>query len=66
MLKWLSKRLGYRWSLYVLRNQRELIYAMHSMSATDLTYIIGEYVKYGNPVHPYSIGLNFNITNFKL
>lgn len=59
-----SKLFGYRWSLYVARNQRELAYAMHCHSVIRMVgYIAGYYSKGMQPRAPWSIHLNYNRTH---
>lgn len=60
MFKFLSF-LGMPWSVYVIRNGNELIAAAHVASPIAALGVIGIWVEdYGDPVAPYSIGLNFN------
>ena len=60
----LSKYFGFRWSLYVLRNKKELGFAMHSQNVGDLLgYIGGWFERDGEPQNNYSFALNFNKTN---
>ena len=59
-----NKLLGYRWSLYVVRNEKELIYAMHEHSVIRmLGYVMTNFKNGGLPVKPWSLHLNFNKTN---
>ncbi|WKZ71131.1 MAG: hypothetical protein QY331_07685 [Melioribacteraceae bacterium] len=60
----LSKLFGFRWSLYVLRNKKELGFVMHSQNVGDLVGYIGSWFeKKGEPHNNYSLALNFNKTN---
>jgi len=58
----LNKLFGYRWSLYVIRNENELIYAMHEHSVIELIewVLFGYFEKGLSPVEPWSLYLNFN------
>jgi len=67
--KILNKILGYRWSLYVVRNDKELIYAMHEDSVIRIVgYVMGYYKNGSEPIAPWSLYLNFNKnhTSFQL
>ena len=56
----LNKFFGYRWSLYVLKND-ELHYAMHNDSVIRIIgYIMGYFERNGNPKPPWTLRLNFN------
>lgn len=60
----LNKLFGFRWSLYVCRDGKNLRYAMHEHSVIRmLGYVMNEYKDHGNPKPPWSIWLNFNKTN---
>ncbi len=56
-----NKLFGFRWSLYIVRNENELYYAMDEHSVKR---IIGHVMRYfadgGKPVDPWSLYLNFN------
>jgi|TARA_B110000503_G_scaffold20307_1_gene30496 hypothetical protein len=57
----LNKLFGFRWSIYIVRNGNELVYAMHENSAMRmLGYIMGYYKNGNTPVKPWSLHLNFN------
>lgn len=57
----LNKLLGFRWSIYIVKNGNELMYAMHGNSAMRmLGYLIGYFENGGSPVEPWSLHLNFN------
>jgi hypothetical protein len=64
----LNKLLGYRWSLYVVRNENELIYAMHEHSVIELIdWVMVKYFENGlSPVEPWSLYLNFNKNHKKI
>lgn len=62
--KAVATRLGYRWSLYIARNEKELIYAMHCHSAQKIAgYLMRYFANGGSPIEPWSLYLNFNHTN---
>jgi hypothetical protein len=64
MFNWLRKKLGWRWSIYVLRDRKELGFAMHSHNVGDLLgYIGGWFDRRGDPPGRYSFALNFNINH---
>jgi len=57
----LNKFLGFRWSLYVVKNGNQLAYAMHEHSALRMVgYVMGYFADGGKPVEPWSLLLNFN------
>ncbi len=57
----LNKLFGFRWSLYIVRNENELIYAMHENSVVRIVGYCMSYFGGGeNPVSPWSLHLNFN------
>lgn len=65
----LNKLLGFRWSLYIVQNEKELIYAMHCHSVLKIVgYVMGRFAGGKKPVEPWSLYLNFNHThqNIKL
>lgn len=52
---------GFRWSLYIVLNGNQLIYAMHEDSVLRiLGYVMGYFAGGGRPVEPWSLHLNFN------
>ena len=52
---------GFRWSLYVVQNERQLTYAMHENSAIRIVGYVMRYFAGGKePVAPWSLYLNFN------
>ena len=59
-----NKLFGYRWSLYIVINDKELVYAMHENSVIRmLGYVMGYFSMGNNPIIPWSLYLNFNHTN---
>ena len=64
----LNKIFGFRWSLYVVRNENELIYAMHEHSVIELIdwVMVGYFEKGLSPVKPWSLYLNFNKKHKKI
>lgn len=57
----LNKPLGYRWSLYIVRDGNDLAYAMHENSVNRiLGYTMGYFAGGAHPVAPWSLYLNFN------
>jgi hypothetical protein len=57
----LNKLLGFRWSLYVVQNGNQLMYAMHEDSVMPmLGYVMGYFARNGRPAEPWSLYLNFN------
>ena len=67
--KLLNKLFGYRWSLYIVKNENELMYAMHENSVLRiLGYIVEPFKNGEEPKDPWSLHLNFNKshTSFKL
>lgn len=53
--------LGFRWSLYVAQNERELAYAMHENSVMRiLGYVMAYFAEGKEPIEPWSLHLNFN------
>lgn len=57
----LNKLLGFRWSLYVVRNGNELVYAMHEHSVVRmLGYVMRYFANGRTPVEPWSLYVNFN------
>jgi len=60
----LNKLFGYRWSLYIVRNEKELVFAMHENSIVRIIGYCMSYYRNGeNPVSPWSLHLNFNKNN---
>jgi hypothetical protein len=57
----LNKIFGYRWSLYIVQNQRELVYAMHENDVFRIVgYVMLSFADGAKPVAPWSLHLNFN------
>ena len=56
----LNRLFGYRWSLYIVINERQLCFVMHENSVVRLLgYVIGRFHEFGGPVPPWSLHLNF-------
>lgn len=56
-----NKLFGFRWSLYIVRNDNEIVYAMHENSVLRIIGYCLSYFRDGkNPVSPQSLHLNFN------
>lgn len=56
-----NKLFGFRWSLYIVRNENELVYAMHENSVLRIVGYCMSYFRGGaSPVLPWSLHLNFN------
>jgi hypothetical protein len=52
---------GFRWSLYIVQNKNEILYAMHGNSVRAiLGYVMGSFEDGARPVEPWSLYLNFN------
>jgi hypothetical protein len=58
----LNSLFGFRWSLYIVRNENELVYVMHENSVLELLdyVIVGGFGKGLSPVEPWSLFINFN------
>lgn len=53
--------IGFRWSLYIVRDGKKLIYAMHENSVMRVIgYTMGYFAGGAQPVVPWSLYLNFN------
>ena len=62
--KAIATRLGYRWSLYIVRNEKELLYAMHANAVLGMVgYVMLSFANGSRPVAPWSLYLNFNHSN---
>jgi len=60
-MRLLSRLFGSRWSLYIVRNGNELVYAMHENSVVRIAgYVMGYFANGARPVTPWSLHLNFN------
>lgn len=59
-----NKLFGFRWSLYVVRNSNQLVYAMHENAVVRMVgYVTRYFVGGREPVEPWSLHLNFNHTH---
>jgi len=57
----MEKLFGFRWSLYIVKNGKELVYVMHGDSVFRMVgYVMGSFSGGSKPVLPWSIHLNFN------
>ena len=57
----LNKIFGFRWSLYIVREPGQLVYAMHENSAIRIAGYVMDYFQGGaTPKPPWSLYLNFN------
>jgi hypothetical protein len=60
----LNKLFGFRWSLYIVKNGNELVFAMHENSVFRIIgYVQGYFVGDASPKAPWSLHLNFNKTH---
>jgi len=59
---------GFRWSLYIVRNENELVYVLHENSVIELLYyvIVGGFGEGLSPVEPWSLFINFNKKHKKI
>lgn len=56
-----NKLLGFRWSLYIVKNGNQLAYAMHEHAVIRMAgYVMGYFADGGKPVEPWSLYFNFN------
>ena len=56
-----NKLFGYRWSLYFVKNENQLAYAMHENAVISMVgYVMGYFAEGRKPVDPWSLHLNFN------
>lgn len=55
----LNRLFGYRWSLYLVHDG-QLVYAMHQNSVIRILGYVMNYFAKGEPVHPWTLHLNFN------
>lgn len=63
----LNKLFGFRWSLYIVQNGNELVYAMHEHSALRMVgYVMSYFANGGKPVKPWRLYLNFNHKHQKI
>lgn len=57
----LNNLFGFRWSLYIVRDGKNIAYAMHENSVIRLAgYAMGYFAKSALPVAPWTLYLNFN------
>jgi hypothetical protein len=57
----LNNLFGYRWSLYIVRHENQVCYAMHADSVMGIIGYVMNYFEDGfRPVEPWSLYLNFN------
>ena len=57
----LNRLFGFRWSLYVIRNGNQLVYAMHENAVVRMLGYVMHYFAGGRePVAPWSLHLSFN------
>lgn len=64
-----KKKFGFRWSLYITKDGKHLMYALHENSVIGLVgYVMRRFANGKVPVEPWSLYLNFNHThqNIKL
>lgn len=63
----LNKLFGYRWSLYITKNDNEVVYVMHENSVIRiLGYVMDNFSCGKKPIPPWGLYLNFNKTNKNL
>lgn len=63
----LNKLFGFRWSLYIVQNGNQLLYAMHENSVMRMIgYVEHYFADGGRPVDPWSLYLNFNHKHQKI
>ncbi len=56
-----NKLLGFRWSLYIVKDEKQLVYAMHENNPMKMVgYLMLYFANGKNPVEPWSLWLNFN------
>ena len=56
-----SRLFGFRWSLYICQHDKMVLYAMHEHSVLRiLGYVMGYFARYGQPVEPWCLYINFN------
>lgn len=60
-MSFLNKLFGFRWSLYIVKNENQLAYAMHEHAVMRMAgYVMGYFADGGKPIEPWSLYLNFN------
>jgi len=63
-MSFFSKLFGYRWSLYIVKNEKDLAYMMHENSVIGMVgYVMSYFANGAEPVPPWSLHLNFNHKN---
>lgn len=63
----LNKLFGFRWSLYIVRNENELLYVVHGNSVMKiLGSVMVHFANDKKPVKPWSLYLNFNKKHKKI
>jgi hypothetical protein len=56
-----NKLFGFRWSLYIVKNENQLAYAMHEHAVMRMAgYVMSYFADGGKPAEPWSLYLNFN------
>ena len=56
-----NKLLGFRWSLYVVTGEKQLLYAMHENNPMKMVgYLMLYFANGKDPIEPWSLWLNFN------
>ena len=64
MFQWLKRKLAAPWSVYVVRNENQLIaLAISDRVVASLGNLLPFFERFGNPREPYRIALNFNPTH---
>jgi|SRR3989339_894825 len=58
--KLINKWFGYRWSLYITKNEKELQYVANSDSVLQLLGWASASFEKGNPKEPWNVYLNYN------
>lgn len=57
----MSRMFGFRWSMYIVREPSEIVYAMHENSVLRIAgYVMGYFECGARPRPPWSLYLNFN------
>jgi hypothetical protein len=56
-----NKLFGYRWSIYIATDQRDVHYIIHSDSVSKLLYMVSDFfIEKGDPKSPWNLHLVFN------
>lgn len=59
-----NKMFGFRWSLYITKNGKHLMYALHENAVMSLVgCVMGRFANGKVPVEPWGLYLNFNHTH---